>query len=330
VAPVNTPTDSGWERLHIFDEQTAMNPNPSGSANGANAEKAEVQAETRAQSVHSPAPLLWLTVLSLDAPAVAVLWQLLFARSFSVQLGASVTILLALVVWLIYVADRVLDTLKAPAQGAEATRHIFYRRHLWAFLLLLCAGLVVAAWMSLTLLDARTFRDGVVILLAVGVYLLMVHLVSPGREWLPKEMLVGALFALGTCFPVWEHMTKNAAVLVAPYLLFSALCWMNCAAIEYEEWDRLRRRQFGWPHPWTIWMGRHFLLLASVTAAIALCLTVPGLGRSHWQLLTAELVSALAFIVIRLKNKSLSIDQFRVLVDIALLTPLLLLPFWKQ
>jgi hypothetical protein len=304
-----------------------MSLTPPESADSTKEGSAKLHLETGTQSASSSTPLLWLTVLSLDAPSVAVLWQLLFARSFHVQLGASITILLALVVWLIYVADRVLDTLKVPTKGAEPTRHIFYRRHLWAFLLPLGAGFLLAAWMSLTQLDARTFRDGILILLAVGVYLLAVHLLSPGREWLPKEMLVGILFALGTCFPVWEQMTQGVLLLLAPYLLFTALCWMNCAAIEYEEWKRLRHRKFGSPHPWTGWMGRHFMLLALVTAAVAVCLMVSGFGRAHWQLLTAELLSALAFALIRFKNKSLSIDQFRVLVDIALFTPLLFLPF---
>ena len=277
--------------------------------------------------VQSSTPLLWLTVLSLDAPAVAVLWQLLFARSFESRLGATVTILLALVVWLIYVAARALDVFKAGTKGAEASRHIFYRRHLWAFLLPFCAVLLLAAWMSLTRLDARTFRDGIVILLAVSVYFLVVHFLSPRREWLPKEMMVGVLFALGTCFPVWEHMTHGFGLLLAPYLLYTALCWMNCAAIEFEEWNRLRHRRFGSPHPWTIWMGRHFILLSLLAAAVALCLIASGFGRQSWQLLAAELLSALAFVWIRRKGESLSIDQFRVLVDVALFTPVFFLPF---
>ncbi|HET7101872.1 MAG TPA: hypothetical protein VFJ52_12035 [Terriglobia bacterium] len=289
--------------------------------------KAEAQSKAGARPDSGSTLLLWLTVLSLDAPAVAVLWQLLFARSFHARLGASVTILLALVVWLVYVADRLLDALKAPAQGIEATRHIFYRRHLWAFLFPLCTGFLLAAWMALTRLDMETFGDGVVILLAVGAYLLAVHLVSPEREWLPKEMLVGVLFALGTCFPVWEHMANHATAIAAPFLLFTALCWMNCAAIEHEEWRRLRGRRFGKPHPWTVWMGRHFWLLSWVIAAVALGFILGGIGRYHWQLLAAELLSALAFALIRYKEESLTMDQFRVLVDIALFTPLLFLLF---
>ena len=304
-----------------------MNLDPTESTNSAVGEKANAQPASGTRTDSRQTPLLWLTVLSLDAPVVAVLWQLLFARSFNARLGPDITILLGLVVWLVYVADRMLDALKAPPRGAEATRHAFYRRHLWAFLFPLFAGFAIAAWMSLTQLDAKTFRDGFIILLFVGVYLLVVHLVSPGRDWLPKEMLVGVLFALGTCFPVWERTTENTAVLVAPYLLFTALCWLNCAAIEHEEWTRLRERQFGLPHPWTVWMGRHFMLLSLVAAALCLGLMVSGFGRPHWQLLSAELLSAVAFAFIRYKMESLSIDQFRVLVDMALFTPLLFLPF---
>ncbi len=297
------------------------------SINSPNDQSAKPLLGSGAAVVRSSTPLLWLTVLSLDAPAVAVLWQLLFARSFQARLDASVTILLALVVWLIYVADRGLDVLKAGTEGAEASRHIFYRRHWWAFLPPFCAVLLLAAWMSLTRLDARTFRDGIVVLLAVGVYFLVVHFFSPRREWLPKEMMVGVLFALGTCFPVWEHMTQGLGLLLASYLLYTALCWMNCAAIEFEEWNRLRHRRSGSPHPWTIWMGHHFTLLSLLAAAVALCLIASGFGHRGWHLLAAELLSALLFAWIHRKGESLSMDHFRVLVDVALFTPLFFLPF---
>ena len=293
-------------------------------ARGTNAGPVETRHSVQAPPAVQPTPLLWLTVLSLDAPTVAALWQRLFARAFRVQLAAGVTALLALVVWLIYVADRALDTLKVPARGAEAARHIFYRRHLWAFAVPFCAGLSLAAWMALMQLDVRTFRHGVILLLAVGAYLFAVHKLARGRNWLPKEMLVGVLFALGTCFPVWERMPKGLPLL-APYLIFTVLCWMNCAAIEFEEWKRLRHQKFGTPHPWTVWMGRHFAVLCLFIGASALSLLVFGTGHTTWQLVTSELLSALAFGAIWHKGETLSIDRFRVLMDVALFTPALFL-----
>src|SRR5574340_1641239 len=105
-----------------------MNQTPPDNIRNPKESQGGVQAEVTPRPVAGSTPLVWLTVFSMDAPAVAVLWQLLFARTFHVQLSASTTILLALVVWLIYVADRVLDALRAPGRGPQATRHIFYRR----------------------------------------------------------------------------------------------------------------------------------------------------------------------------------------------------------
>ncbi|HET7214799.1 MAG TPA: hypothetical protein VFL79_14495 [Terriglobia bacterium] len=302
-----------------------MNGMPPKHTNSADQPKEGAPKGPGKQSIFNSTPLLWITRLSLDAPVVAVLWQLLFARSFHVQLAKSVTILLALVVWLIYVADRLLDVVKAPAQDAEAARHAFYRQRMWAFLFPLGGGLVLAAWISLTRLDAKTFYGGLIFLAAVGAYLLAVHLLSPGREWLPKELLVGILFALGTSFPVWVHMSYDFSELVGPFLLFTALCWMNCAAIEYQEWTRLRSRRFGRPHPWTEWMGSQFQSISIGVAALALGFVLVEISDIHWRLSAAEVLSALAFALVRYKEDSFSIDQFRVLVDIALFTPLLFL-----
>ena len=46
-------------------------------------------------------PWLWPNLLSLDAPVVALLWQLLFVRCFHGSLGTLPAALLAVAVWLI-------------------------------------------------------------------------------------------------------------------------------------------------------------------------------------------------------------------------------------
>src|ERR1700704_1719121 len=68
---------------------------------------------------------LWPNLLSLDAPVVAVLWQILFARCFQVPVDALAALLLLLTVWLIYAADRILD---ARRDECHSPRHEFYRR----------------------------------------------------------------------------------------------------------------------------------------------------------------------------------------------------------
>lgn len=275
-----------------------------------------------------PSPLLWVTLLSLDAPAVAILWQLLFVRCFQVRLNPSVTVLLGLVVWLIYVADRFLDTLRAPGQGVEPFRHRFYRRRRWAFVLPFGAVFGLACWVAWTRIEPQTFRHGLVVLLAVGIYFSLVHLRKPEKEaWIPKEMVVGILFGLGTCFPVWERLGGGRIRLLAPFLVFTVLCWLNCAAIESAEWVRLRHRQFGRPHPWTIWLGRRMTLAVSVMALVAAGTLVTGFENAAWRLAVAEILSAGAFALLDLRGDRISLEKFRVLMDVALFTPVLFLPF---
>ena len=277
--------------------------------------------------ISASSPLMWLNLLSLDAPAVAVLWQLLFARCFHVRLSPGVTVLLGLVVWMIYVSDRLLDVWRTPAQRTEAIRHRFYRRHWRGFLLPMGVAFLLAGWMSLKYLDAQTFRGGIALSLAVGIYFALIHLRQPVKHpWLPKEMLVGVLFGLGTCFPVWERLPDHGVLMLGPYLVFTTLCWINCAAIEYSEWAHLRQRQFNSPHPWTIGVGRHLTLAASATAIISLCFIPANSGNLAWPLLAAETLSAAVFAALGLRSQLLSTDQFRVLMDLALFTPILFFP----
>jgi hypothetical protein len=272
----------------------------------------------------STSPLLWVTLLSVDAPAVAALWQRLFARCFQVQIEWNVTLLLALVVWLIYVADRFLDTLGAPARDSEAARHSFYRRRRWAFALPFLAALGLACWLAWTKIPEQTFRHGLIILLAVGVYFFLVHWRKPqGEAWVPKEMLVGVLFGLGTCFPVWEQMRSRRIELLGPFVVFTVLCWLNCAVIESSEWARLRQYRFGRPHAWTIWMGRHLTLAAGAAALAAAGILLAG--GVNWRLAAAEILSAGAFMLLDSWGEKISLDIFRVLMDVALFTPLLFL-----
>src|SRR5262245_62998456 len=80
---------------------------------------------------------LWPNLLSLDAPAVALLWQVFFVRCFHASVGAESAVLLGVAVWLIYAADRMLDAWRGAGKSA---RHEFYRRHWRA---------VVPVWIAL-------------------------------------------------------------------------------------------------------------------------------------------------------------------------------------
>ena len=62
----------------------------------------------------------WPTVLSLDAPAVALVWQIFFARLLGVPLQTHHHVMLGMVTWVVYAADRWMEGLEIdPARVAH-------------------------------------------------------------------------------------------------------------------------------------------------------------------------------------------------------------------
>ncbi|MCA8978001.1 MAG: hypothetical protein KDC98_24965 [Planctomycetes bacterium] len=174
----------------------------------------------------------WPTILSLDAPIVAVCWQWMLAAVVAVRLQWHHAVLLAAMTWLVYAADRWIEGfLLAPGQ-VRTWRHWFYQRWRWhclaAWLVVAAAGLVVAA----TRLSRAEGMAGAVLSVPVLVYLLSHQLVHRRHPWrLPKEILIAVLFALGTACLAYLHAEAAPERLVAPLLLFALLCFANCALI---------------------------------------------------------------------------------------------------
>jgi hypothetical protein len=242
---------------------------------------------------------LWPNLLSLDAPVVAVLWQILFARCFQVPVDAVAAVLLLLTVWLIYVADRTLDAWKGDC---HSPRHEFYRRHWRNLLPVWLAALALAAWLAIERLSPRLFLRGAVLLAAVAVYFALIHL---GRRRWPKEAVVGVLFALGASLVAWGQVRTPADV--ATILLFSGLCSINCLAIE--KWEA------GQPD----WSPCAAGLSLAGVAGVLLYAHRPVLGG-------AELASAFGFVLLGRVRPRLSANAVRVLADVALLSPVLFIP----
>jgi hypothetical protein len=240
---------------------------------------------------------LWPNLLSLDAPIVALLWQILFARCFHAPLSPLPSVLLVLAVWLIYAADRTLD---AWTGSGVRPRHLFYKRHwrallpLWIFVL--GAG-VALAW---TRLNRDVLYSGIALAGAVALYFLLLHLGSFHKT---KEAAVAVLFALGATLTAWPNI--RSAVDIEAIALFSCLCWINCVAIE--RWESA---------------GKSIALAAAfvaIGATALLFLGRPVLGG-------AVAASAICFVMLDCARRHFSRDALRVLADVALLSPLFLLP----
>ena len=274
---------------------------------------------------------LWWNILSIDAPAVAVVWAALFAHASGIRLPVAEAAALALSVWIIYTSDRLLDGWTAGYRAALQERHLFCERHRFVL-----AGLVVAAsalvlWLMADGALAAETVAGVKLGVILMLYMAGIH-AGRGRiaRELPKEISVGFLFALGTTLPVWSRRVGFAWHEGLVWGLFGLLCSLNCLSIEC--WENHRRenhgQRAGWkqpPHPFVRWAAPRINRIAVVLAAVALL--VASLARAANEAsqpaLFAVVAGVLLILLLNCVRMKLSSAALRVLADAALLVPAL-------
>jgi hypothetical protein len=133
------------------------------------------------------------------------------------------------------------------------------------------------------------------------------------RRGLPKEAAVGLIFAIGTVLAPFAR-TSNPWPLLFPSLLFGILCWANTSAIEIWEGGTLGGLSAG--------VVKHLKLLV-VSVCILSCISNRMLALGHAEI--ALFITSVAFWGIADVHKDLEADRLRVLIDLPLLSPLLVI-----
>ena len=261
-------------------------------------ERQKLTFDARAIAVRPTPPWLWPNLLSLDAPTIAVLWQILIARTCGIAISLSALGLLFLSTWTVYAADRVLDGLR-PSTAPPSPRHDFARLHARAFGAAIAAAGCIAVWLAArvptTLLTAYAILSA-----AVTAYLWMVHAAPPRlRRYWPKEAAVSIFFAAGIFLPEWSVGLWRSAPMLALLAAVSAVLYLNTRGID--SWERER------PDPW--------FKVSAVAVAIA-AIALPPPARQ------ALPISAAFLALLDWRAPRLSRNTVRVLADAALITPL--------
>ncbi len=264
----------------------------------------------------------WPTILSLDAPIVAVAWQWLIARSTGDTLGWHHHFILFTAVWLAYSADRWIEGWFLDPGKMQTHRHLFYQRHRWSsfsiWLIVIFAGISTAFGR----LEVHEFEAGLILLAPVIVYLLshqLVHRHHPMR--VPKEICVGLLFAAGvSCFTL-VRIPISWNELGVPLTLFGLLCFTNCALISVweDEVDRRHRQtSLALQYPGGLRLVR---LLPWLIAVFGLSFALSQSGTLRTATFCAAASGGLLGLVDRAHARS-GRQLARVLADFVLLTPL--------
>jgi hypothetical protein len=269
----------------------------------------------------------WLTVLSLDAPLVAVAWQGALARAANVPWRLHHGLVLGASVWLAYAADRWIEGWRLEPAQVLTQRHWFYLRWRWPVAIMWLGVLGAALVMAMTLLTRRELAFGLLLLVPVLVYLLSHQLVHADRPWrAPKEICVAVLFAGGAvCFAA-AHDVGVLVTVAGPLGLFALLCFADCALISV--WENEVDRSHGqtslalqFPE------GHAFVRILPWVIAAAGAARV---GAGHAPAVTGcAAVSGFLLGAIDLGHRRLGRQLARVLADVALMTPFVLL-LWER
>ena len=281
----------------------------------------------------APAALKYWHLASLDAPSVAVAWSCAFAWAARVRVSPAMVAVLALVVWAIYLIDRLLDAragLRDPGRHQLQERHCFHWRHRRLFTALAAIATAAAGCMVLSRMHAAALRRDSLIGLATLAYFSGVH---GGRRprWMDRlrlrvrgvsrEFVVGIIFSAGCVLPVLPSaqtgMTRVCALVAIPAAAFAALAWLNVKSIGcWEEWAH---------HPASHSCVKRIALCLAL--ACGLCAVASGsLEQRVSLLLVLVAISALLLAALDAARDRMDALTLRAAADMVLLTPLALIP----
>ena len=167
---------------------------------------------------------LWLNVLSLDAPLLAVLWQAALAHVHQVKLLSGCYWALGLAVWVVYLTERTLDGFGEPDPARASARQLFYRRfrHLFAWVIIpaVAGGL---GYVALTEIPSGLMWRGLGLAFLVAMYLL--HYPARPHRWLywAGNMIAGPI-GLFIIWMVPEHPYRYLWLIALATLLVMSFC----------------------------------------------------------------------------------------------------------
>jgi hypothetical protein len=267
-------------------------------------------------------PLVLWHLLSFDAPSVAALWTWFIASANHVRLPISSTLAMATAVWMLYAADRLMD---ARLLGSSNTshedleaRHYFHHRHRTAFLFGILTAAVALAMLLPRIEPAAIHRYLILGGLLSG-YFILIHATRSAHR-LPKEIAVGLFFAAATFIPTIALRPGLRISLFPAAILFATLCSLNCLFIYAWEHDT---------HERTHAITRIALKNPSSLTVLLIVASIFFSRFDHqapWAIPGAIAISATLLLILHHGRRNASVTTLRAAADLALLTPLLLLP----
>ncbi|MDB6148130.1 MAG: hypothetical protein JWO45_1794, partial [Spartobacteria bacterium] len=223
--------------------------------------------------------------------------------------------------WLIYLVDRLVDSLLLPRTSPNSARQKFCYHHRNAWMALIVVIALIDSAVAFGTLEPETFIGGMV-LGAIAVVYLVLNL-GWNQFWriIPlKEVCVGFLFAVGTLIAFGPPILRTNSAFIAG-LLFAILCSLNCMNIAV--WERVLDQVQGKTSLATRWPRLEGNL---TTAGIGLSLASAGLASIDVQFAPIAFSLGLSAILLTgLRFWPIPADERTALADLVLFTPAIVL-----
>lgn len=231
-------------------------------------------------------------------------------------------------VWMLYAADRLLDTRLLDSQSRQEqhleARHYFHHRHRTAFL----TGILLASGALAPLLFHLSTEAIHLYLILGGLlfgYFILIHATRSAHRF-PKEIAVGIFFAAATFIPTVARQPSLRLALLPSALLLAMLCSSNCLFIYAWEHDPQRPSVPDHPtHATTRFALRHLPLFAIIIALAGTALAL-FYHRAPWVIPSATSISAVLLLVLHYRRHIAPLT-LRAAADLVLITPVLFIAF---
>jgi hypothetical protein len=256
----------------------------------------------------TPPLLPYWHLASFDAPTIAVVWSLAFAWTAHRHIPLWFFPLEALVVWAVYVGDRLLDAKRGLQHDGAGMRdrHWFHWRHRRLLAPLAIVALAVATCIAFKWMPILLWKRDSLLGFASLAYLARVHRDPFRKRVFIKEMWVGVLFTCGCALPglAWSN--------AIPAAFFAGLAWLNCAAID--NWESSTQQ---------LDISKMSFVFALIGFTVAVFL--PELQPRAALLLCCGAVSAALLAALDRVRRHLTPLTLRTIADVVLLTPAIVL-----
>ncbi len=257
---------------------------------------------------------MYPNVLSLDAPLIAIVWLYVFSWMWDVNyVEPLLPLVLALVVWIVYATDRLLDG-KLHHTSSFPLRHRVHQFYEKQFKLAIAIAALATLLLSLNVLQWSIVQTAILPLAAtIGFFVLSFFSSSTKRVSYSKNLLAGYAFAWGVGAGLIGLLglpqPANLFKLLAPEMLvFGLMCMINITAVDL--WikgsDELDDEGDEWALTMPLMMQAFFSVLMMRTV---------HKDQNHPFYISMLISAALMYVVNRMRHR-FSADFLRVVADL--------------